>query len=203
VPAEHATGYGPRWSALLGALAGAYGNGRRIVQTFCASVLGVPISLGASQTVRDRGAQAIEPPYTARATPARRACVNYIDETPWWLTNTLPWRWVMGSDTVAFYMIHPRRSQEACAALIDAWAGLLVSDGDGVYQTWGAHQQTRLAHRSRTARRLAERQLPALAACGTWALAELRRLCHRAKAPPTGGMAGMVRPPLQGARAVA
>src|SRR5262249_37329235 len=37
VPAEHATGYGPRFSALMGELVGTYGNGRRMVQTFCAS----------------------------------------------------------------------------------------------------------------------------------------------------------------------
>ena len=35
VPPEHATGYGPRFSALMGELAGTYGNGRRMVQTFC------------------------------------------------------------------------------------------------------------------------------------------------------------------------
>jgi transposase len=46
VPTVHATGYGPRFSALMGEVAGAYGNGRRLVQTFCASVLHVPISLG-------------------------------------------------------------------------------------------------------------------------------------------------------------
>src|SRR5215470_12282998 len=51
VPAEHATGYGPRFSALVGELAGTYGNGRRMVQTFCASVLQIPISLGAIQKV--------------------------------------------------------------------------------------------------------------------------------------------------------
>jgi transposase len=33
---------------------------------------------------------------------------------------------VMASERVAFYMIHPRRSKEAFAALIDDWAGLLV-----------------------------------------------------------------------------
>src|SRR5215475_14142057 len=33
VPAEHATGYGPRFSALIGEVAGTYGNGRRRVQT--------------------------------------------------------------------------------------------------------------------------------------------------------------------------
>ena len=44
-----------------------------------------------------------------------------------------------------------------------------------------------LAHLIRTARSLAERPHAELAACGTWALAELQRLCHMAKAPPTGG----------------
>ena len=176
VPPEHATGYGPRFSALMGELAGTYGNGRRMVQTFCASVFGVPLSLGAIQKVLDRVAQAIEPHYTTIASQARQAPVNYIDETPWFLTTTLQWLWVMVSDRVAFYLIHPRRSKEAFAALIDDWAGLLVSDGYGVYQTWVAHRQTCLAHLIRTARSLAARQQAELAACGTWALAELQRL---------------------------
>jgi transposase len=72
-------------------------------------------------------------------------------------------------------------------ALIDDWAGIVVSDGYGVYQTWVAHRQACLAHLIRTARSLAECQPAALAACGTWALAELQRLCHMATAPPTGG----------------
>jgi transposase len=164
VPAAHATGYGPRFSALMGEIAGAYGNGRRIVQTFCASVLHVPISLGAIQKVLDRVSQAIEPHYTAIATQTRSALVNYIDETPWFLTHTLQWLWVMVSDTAAFYMIHPRRSKEVFAALIDDWAGILVSDGYGVYQNWVARRQTCLAHLIRTARSLAERQDAELAA---------------------------------------
>jgi transposase len=187
VPAEHATGYGSRFSALMGEVAGTYGNGRRMVQTFCASVLQVPISLGAIQKVLDRVAQAIEPHYLAIATQARQALVNYIDETPWWCINTLHWLWVMASERVAFYMIHPRRSKEAFAALIEDWAGLLVSDGYGVYQHWVQARQSCLAHLIRTARSLAERQHADLAACGAWALAELQRLCHMAKAPPTGG----------------
>ena len=187
VPPEYATGYGPRFSALMGELAGTYGNGRRMVQTFCASVFGVPLSLGAIQKVIDRVAQAIEPHYMAIAAQARHAVVNYIDETPWFLTNTLQWLWVMVSDSVAFYMIHPHRSKEAFAALIDDWAGILVSDGYGVYQHWVQARQTCVAHLIRTARSLAARNHPDLAACGTWALAELQRLCHMATAPPAGG----------------
>jgi transposase len=44
-----------------------------------------------------------------------------------------------------------------------------------------------VAHLIRTARSLAERQNAELAACGTWAFAELQRLCHMATGPPTGG----------------
>src|SRR5215471_16609333 len=109
IPAEQVSGYGPRFSALMGELAGPYGNGRRMVQSFCASVLEVPISLGAIQKVLDRVAHAIEPHYTAIATQARHALVSYIDETPWFLTHTLHWLWVIASEHVAFYMIHPRR----------------------------------------------------------------------------------------------
>lgn len=187
VPAEHSTGYGPRLSALIGELIGTYGNGRRMVQTFCASVLGVPISLGAIEKVVERVTQAIDPYYRVIATQARQAPVNYIDETPWYCTNTLEWLWVMASEQVAFYMIHPRRSKEAFFDLIDEWSGLLVSDGYGVYQSWVEARQTCLAHLIRTARSLAVRQNPEIAACGAWALVELQRLCRMAKAPPSVG----------------
>jgi transposase len=90
-------------------------------------------------------------------------------------------------ETAAHYMIHPHRSKEAFAALIDDWEGILVSDGYGVYQNWVHARQTCLAHLIRSARGLAARAHPDLAACGTWALAELQRLCHMATAPPTGG----------------
>lgn len=132
-------------------------------------------------------AQAIAPHYTAIATHVRHAAVHYIDETPWVLTHPLQWLWGMVSDTAALYMIHPRRSTEAFAALIDAWAGSRVSDGYGVYRHWGQARQTCLAHLIRTARGLAVRDNPAIAAWGTWALAALQRLGHRATAPPTGG----------------
>ncbi len=61
------------------------------------------------------------------------------------------------------------------------------SDGYGVYQQWVNRRQTCLAHLIRTARGLSEKQDPELAACGAWALSELQRLGHMAKAPPSGG----------------
>ncbi len=102
VPPEHATGYGPRFCALMGELAGTYGNGRRMVQTLCTSVLQVPISLGAIQKVLDRVTQALDPYYVVIARQARQAAVNYIDETPWYCLNRLEWLWVKANERVPF-----------------------------------------------------------------------------------------------------
>ena len=85
------------------------------------------------------------------------------------------------------FMIHPKRSKVAFAALIDDWVGILVSDGYKVYQKWVELRQTCLAHLIRDARGLSDRSNPEVAAFGSKALAELQRLCHMANAPPTVG----------------
>jgi transposase len=187
LPLDHQTGYGPRLSALIGEMAGIQGTSRSLIQTFCKSVLGFPIGLGAIQKVLDRVTLAIQPYYEAMAQVARQAPVGYIDETPWFCQGNLQWLWVMASPEVAFYRIDPSRSKEAFFALIDDWEGILVSDGYGVYQIWVAKRQTCLAHLIRRARGLAQRTHPEVAACGKRALAELQRLCHMAHCPPTGG----------------
>jgi transposase len=187
LPPEQQSGYGPRLSALIGEMAGMQGTSRALIQTFCASVLGFPIGLGAIQKVIDRVTLAIQPHYEAMARMARQAPVGYIDETPWFCQGALQWLWVMSAPEVAFYRIDPSRSKEAFFSLIDDWDGILVSDGYGVYQTWVSKRQTCLAHLIRRARGLAQRTDPQVAACGKRALAELQRLCHMAHSPPTGG----------------
>ena len=84
VPSEYQVGYGPRLSALMIELAGIAGNSRRMIQGFCHSVLGLPISLGAIQKVIDRASEAILPHYEAIRDKARSSKVNHIDETPWY-----------------------------------------------------------------------------------------------------------------------
>jgi transposase len=190
LPSASQTGYGPRLSALVGQLAGMHRSSRRLIQDFCHSVLHIPMSLGALQKMIDRVSTAILPHYEAIAALARQAPVGYIDETPWYCQNTLNWLWTLSTDTVSLYLLHPHRSNEAFAALIEEWRGILVSDGYGVYQNWVNHRQTCLAHLIRTARSLSEKRDVQLAACGAWALSELQALCHMAKAPPTVGQWG-------------
>ena len=186
VPNAYATGYGPRLSGLIGALSGMHGTSRRLMQHCCQSVLCIPISLGAIQKIIDRVSRAILPHDEAIAELARNATVGDMDATPWCCHNTLQWLWTMTTERVSLFLMHANRSKEAFFDRIDAWKGLRVSDGYGVYQSWVNRRQTCWPSDG-TARGLAEKSKPDLSACGKWALKELQRLCHMAKAPPTGG----------------
>jgi transposase len=187
LPEKYRYGYGPRLTALIGELSGPQRDSRSAVQEFCTSVLGVPISRGAIQRCVDRVAHAIQPYYDAIAEQARAAQVNYVDETAWYQHGVLTWLWVMVNATVALFKVQTNRNKAAFAALIERWAGILVSDGYGVYQHWVHGRQTCLAHLIRRARSLAERRDPELAWFGGRVMTELQRLVHWAQAPPTAG----------------
>jgi len=187
VPPAASAGYGPRFTALLGELSGRQRSSRSAVQECCRSVLGVPISQGAIQRAVDRVSEALKPYDEAIAVQARRAPVNYIDETGWYRHGVLVWLWVMVNTTVAVFKVQTSRSHIAFEALIAHWAGILVSDGDAMYQHWVHGRQTCLAHLIRRARGLAERQEPELARFGGRVMTALQRLVHWAHAPPTAG----------------
>ncbi|MBU4295864.1 MAG: transposase, partial [Proteobacteria bacterium] len=105
--------------------------------------------------------------------------------TSWKNGGKLHWLWVMVGPLVAFFMIHPNRSQKAFEELIGYWNGILVSDNYAVYRKWTNLRQTCLAHLIRQAKALALRKDPELAACGKWARDELQRLCKMAHEPPS------------------
>jgi transposase len=188
IPTEYGYGYGPRLTALIGELSGPQRDSRSAVQEFCASVLGVPMSRGAIQRAVDRVSEAIASYYEAVAAKARDAPVNYIDETAWYQHGVLAWLWVMVNTTVALFKVQASRNKAAFEALIERWAGILVSDGYGVYQHWMHQRQTCLAHLIRRARGLSEQQEPEVAWFGGRVVAELQRLVHWAQVPPTAGV---------------
>jgi transposase len=187
LPEGFETGYGPRFTALVGELSGAQRSSRRAVKEFCHSVLGVPISTGGIQRCVDRVAQAILPHYEAIAARARSHAVNHVDETPWYQHGVLAWLWVMVNHTVALFSVKASRSKAAFEELVGHWAGILVSDGYGVYRKWEQLRQTCIAHLIRRGQGLAERSDGAIAAFGQRIATELTRLTHWAKAPPSKG----------------
>jgi transposase len=187
LPVARRYGYEPRLTALIGELSGSQRDSRSAVQEFCMSVLGVHISRGAIQRMVDRVSEAIKPHDEAIAEKARRAKVNYIDETAWYQHGVLAWLWVMVNTTVALFAVQASCSQAAFEALVERWVGILVSDGYAVYRQWMNGRQACLAHLIRRARGLSERKEPELAWFGGRTMAELQRSVHWATAPPTSG----------------
>lgn len=155
------------------------------VKTFCASVLGFHISLGAIQRVIDRASEAISPIYEEIACQARQSRAKHVDETSFFQGGKLIWLWVMVNTQTALFMIHAHRSKGAFLELIGDWKGILISDNYGVYRKWAHLKQTCLAHLIRTAIGLSERKNEAVKQFGQQIVVELRLLCHWSKAPPT------------------
>jgi len=187
VPEGFQVGYGPRFTGLIGELSASQRSSRSAVKEFCQSLLGIAISSGGIQRCVDRVSEAVLPHYVAIAERARSIMVNFIDETSWYQHGVLAWLWVMVNSSVAFFSIKASRSKKAFEELIGHWAGILVSDGYGVYRKWVNQRQTCLAHLIRKAKGLAERTDPVVARFGERVVSELRRLIQWAHAPPTQG----------------
>jgi transposase len=187
VPEGFQVGYGPRFTGLIGELSASQRSSRSAVKEFCQSLLGIAISSGGVQRCVDRVSEAVLPHYVAIAERARSIMVNFIDETSWYQHGVLAWLWVMVNSSVAFFSIKASRSKKAFEELIGHWAGILVSDGYGVYRKWVNQRQTCLAHLIRKAKGLAERKDPVVARFGERVVSELRRLIQWAHAPPTQG----------------
>jgi transposase len=187
VPEGFETGYGPRFTGLIGELSGSQRCSRRAVKDLCQSLLGVPISVGAIQRCVDRVSQAILPHYEAIAARARSLRVNHVDETPWYQHGVLAWLWAMVNHTVGFFSVKASRSKKAFEELIGHWAGILVSDAYGAYRKWAQQRQTCLAHLIRRAKGLSERKDAAISRLGERVVGELDRLIQWAHAPPTQG----------------
>lgn len=183
IPFEVSSGYGPRFTALIGELSGIKAMSRNDVKKLCESVLGISIATGTIQKIVNRTSNALLPVYEYIGRIARRFWCNYIDETSWFKQNDLHWLWAMVNERVAFYRIDPHRSKQAFDNLIMDWEGILVSDGYGLYRKW-VTRQTCLAHLIRKADALAERKKSDLRRFGEIVAAWLRQLVSFAKEPP-------------------
>ena len=61
LPSDQVSGYGPRLTGVVGAMAGIVGASRNAVQALCTSVFGIPLSKGAIQKMVDRASEASIP----------------------------------------------------------------------------------------------------------------------------------------------
>ena len=199
LPAGYATGYGPRMTATIG-LMHALGSTTRQIRSFFESGLfvtkageSIKLPLGMVSKLLGRTSNALKAHYEAIGEVARVAPINHVDETSWPTFGPegkrKNWLWIMVSGLVAFFMVHPHRSEEAFRELIGDWEGFLVSDDYALYRKWDPeNRQSCLAHLIRTAKKLSEDPDRDIAKWGARLHKELQRLAQMSKQGPTRGV---------------
>jgi transposase len=183
MPADKATGYGPRLSGFIAEMSGIKKMSRNDVKQLCESAFGISIATGTIQKIIDRASMSLYPVYDHIGEIARSHWCNYIDETSWFTEHNLQWLWAMVNERVAYYRIDPHRSKQAFEQLILDWRGVLISDSYGCYTKW-IDRQTCLAHLIRKSDALTERKKKQLITFGHLSGTWLRKLVKFSKNPP-------------------
>lgn len=165
-----ATGYGPRVAATVGLLSSDYRMSERMVEGFMEEGLGVWLSVGTVNGLRQEVSTAVAEPVAEAHTYVQQQAVVHADETGFKQGNAdggnpegrKGWLWVAVTSLVVVFMVHLGRGQDAARALLGAaFAGRLVSD------RWGGYNWVRLlwrqlcwAHLKREFTKMAERGGP-------------------------------------------
>lgn len=132
-----ATGYGPRVAATVGLLSSDYRMSERMVEGFMEDVLGVLISVGTVNGLRQEVSEAVAAPVAEAHVYVQQQEVVQADETGFKQGNSdggnpegrKGWLWVAVTQLVVVFMVHLSRGQDAARALLGAaFAGRLVSD---------------------------------------------------------------------------
>jgi transposase len=154
---------GPRLTAVMSYFSGRLHLGRRVVEEVVETVFDVPTSLGSIVTLEAETCAALAGPYQEAQTAVREAPVKNTDESGWSEKGQKRWLWTAATTTVAFFVIHLRRSFEGLQALLgETITGVVCSD------RWAAYSKLPLelrqicwAHLKRDFQKLVDRGGPA------------------------------------------
>jgi len=167
-PEIHAHVIGPRMAAVMSYLSGRHHLGRRAVEEVVETVFEVPTSLGSISTLEAETSAALASSYQEAETAAREAPVKNTDETSWSEKGQKRWLWTAATATVAFFVIHLRRSFEGLQALLgETITSIVCSDRWSVYSKLPLEQrQICWAHLKHDFQKLIDRGGPAEAIGG-------------------------------------
>jgi transposase len=119
-------GQGPRLQAALALMTGAYRMSKRMVQTFCADVLGVPVCAGQVCASEAETAAATEPVVEELREYVKSQPAN-VDETGWWQKRQRAWLWTAVTQAVTVFTIALSRAARVAQGLIDPSAGQVIT----------------------------------------------------------------------------
>jgi transposase len=112
--------------AVLALMTGAYRMSKRMVQTFCGDVLGVPVCAGQVCASEAAIAAATDPVVEELRDYTRRQPAN-VDETSWWQGRERGWLWTVVTEAVTVFTIALSRAGSVAQGLIDPSAGQVIT----------------------------------------------------------------------------
>jgi transposase len=150
--------YGPRLQAALALLSGAYRLSKRMIETLCADLLGVPICAGQVCKLEARTADATEPVVAPLRDYVRTQDV-LIDETGWRQNGRRGWLWAAVAAWVTVFHVADRRSGKVARQLLGpGYRHVASTDRYNAYHWLPARQrQVCWAHLQRDFQAMAER----------------------------------------------
>jgi transposase len=135
-PGVPATSYGPRLASLIALCGGAYRMSKRMIVSFCADVLGVPLALGAVCQVEQTVAKALDPPVQEAQSYVQTQDAN-VDETSWRLQQRRAWLWSVVTQWVSVFCIRTSRGAKVLKALLgEGYRAILSSDRAKAYNCY-------------------------------------------------------------------
>jgi transposase len=119
-------GQGPRLQAVLALMTGAYRMSKRMVETFCADVLRVPVCAGQVCASEVETAAATDPVVQELREYVRSRPAN-VDETGWWQKQQRGWLWAVVTQAVTVFTIALSRAAAVAQELVDPSAGQVIT----------------------------------------------------------------------------
>jgi transposase len=135
IPADiRAHSCGPKLAATLSYLVGCHHVSKRGIEEIVEDVFDAPLALGTVSALEQQMSTALASAHEEVVQAVRAAPVKHVDETGWKQAGKRCWLWLAATQTVAAFVIHPRRSLEALTALLgETILGLVISDRWGSY----------------------------------------------------------------------
>src|SRR5262249_61116233 len=103
-------------------MTGAYRMSKRMVRTFCADVLGVPVCAG-QVCASEAATVAATEPVTQELKEYVRSQPANVDETGWWQKRQRGWLWTVVTRAVTVFTIALSRAGAVARGLVDPSAG--------------------------------------------------------------------------------
>lgn len=131
---------------------------RARIQEFLNDWLGIYLSIGVINQSIVEGGRATEPLEEELIAEIQQSELLHVDETGWKENGRLVWLWVLVNSRVTLFLIGSR-SWAVIAAVLEGFAGWLMSDGYRAYRKYAKRLRC-LAHLIRKARGLSESLVP-------------------------------------------